>query len=73
MPKVNGYQKRETDIRAWIAYGVIVSGVRTKKELAKRIGMPLSTFQYREAHPGTFKLEEIWRLESILGKFEVER
>ena len=70
MPKVSSYTSKEDKIRAWIAAGVILSGVQTKKELAKRIGMPQSTFDQRLASPGNFRLRELWAIERIIGKME---
>ena len=67
MPKVGSYVQRENEIRAWIAYGMAMAGIRTQKDLAKKIGMPQSSFQYRVSHPETFRLQEIWRLEKLIG------
>lgn len=67
MPKVGSYVQRENEIRAWIAAGMALAGINTRKELAKRIGMPESSLQYRFAHPETLRLGEIWRLEKIIG------
>lgn len=67
MPKVGSYVQKENEIRAWIAYGMNLIGVRTQKDLAKKIGMPPSSFQYRVSHPETFRLQEIWALEKIIG------
>ena len=67
MPKVGSYVQRENEIRAWIAYGMNLIGVRTQKELAKKIGMPPSSLQYRVSHPETFRLQEIWALEKVIG------
>lgn len=67
MPKVGSYVQRENEIRAWIAYGMAMAGIRTQKDLAKKIGMPPSSLQYRVSHPETFRLQEIWRLEKLIG------
>ena len=67
MPKVGSYVQRENEIRAWIAYGMNLRGVRTQKDLAKKIGMPPSSLQYRGSHPETFRLQEIWALEKVIG------
>lgn len=67
MPKVGSYVQRENEIRAWIAYGMNLIGVRTQKDLAKKIGMPPSSLQYRVSHPETFRLQEIWALEKVIG------
>lgn len=67
MPKVGSYAQRENEIRAWIAYGMNLIGVRTQKDLAKKIGMPPSSLQYRVSHPETFRLQEIWALEKVIG------
>lgn len=67
MPRVGSYVQRENEIRAWIAYGMNLIGVRTQKDLAKKIGMPPSSLQYRVSHPETFRLQEIWALEKVIG------
>lgn len=71
MPKVNSYTTKEDGIRAWIAVGLVTSGVKTRKELARRIGMPLSTFTTRYAHPEDFRIGELWKIERVIGsKYE---
>lgn len=67
MPRVGSYVQRENEVRAWIAYGMNLIGVRTQKDLAKKIGMPPSSLQYRVSHPETFRLQEIWALEKVIG------
>lgn len=67
MPKVNSFEKKENEVREWILVGLIYTGIRTQKELAKRINMPLSTWRSRYANPETFRLDEIWALERIIG------
>ena len=67
MPKVGSYVQRENEVRAWIAYGMAKAGIRTQKDLAKRMGMPASSLQYRVSHPETLRLGEIWQLEKIIG------
>ena len=67
MPKVGSYAQRENEIRAWIASGMALAGIKTQKDLAKKIGMPASSLQYRMSHPDTLRLGEIWRLEKIIG------
>lgn len=67
MPKVGSYVQRENEVRAWIAAGMALAGIKTQKDLAKKIGMPASSFQYRVSHPETLRLGEIWRLEKIIG------
>lgn len=67
MPKVGSYVQRENEIRAWIACGMALAGIKTQKDLARKIGMPASSFQYRVSHPETLRLGEIWRLEKIIG------
>lgn len=67
MPRVGSYVQKENDVRAWIAYGMAIAGIRTQKDLAKKMGMPASSFQYRVSHPETFRLGEIWQLEKLIG------
>lgn len=73
MPRVQGYIQQENSIRAWIAYGMFIHGIRTRKELARRIGMPESTFGYRYRHPENFNLRDIWEIEKVIGKYEREK
>lgn len=69
MPRVKGYLTKENYVRFWLLSGVKqTSGVKTLKTLAKRIGMPQSTFDRRMAHPETFKLSEIWAIEGVFGR-----
>lgn len=70
MPKIGSYVQKENKIRAWIAYGMNMAGIRTRKDLAARIGMPESTFSYRFRHPENFNLGDIWQLEKVIGKYE---
>lgn len=71
MPKVsNAFLDRQNAIRAWIGKGIFAQRIRTQKELARRIGMPATTFSGRMCHPETFRLEEIWAIEKIIGKME---
>ena len=71
MPKVNSYVQKENAVRAWISYGMNINGIRTRQELARRLGMPPSTFSYRYRHPENFNLGDLWALEKIIGKYEV--
>ena len=71
MPKVsNAFLDRQNTVRAWIGRGIFAQKIRTQRELARRIGMPPTTFSYRMAHPENFRLEEIWAIEKIIGKME---
>ena len=71
MPKVsNTFLDHQNTVRAWIGSGIFAQKIRTQKELARRIGMPATTFSYRMAHPENFRLEVIWAIEKIIGKME---
>ena len=67
MPRVGSYTQKENEVRAWIAYGMAMAGIKTRKDLAKKIGIPAPTLQYRVSHPETLRLGEIWKLEKIIG------
>lgn len=70
MPKVKSANTdRQNRIRGWIKYGKTVCGLK-HDELAKRIAMPPTTLSYRIAHPETFRLEEFWRLEKVIGEYK---
>ena len=43
------------------------AGIRSNKELAERIGIPLSTFNYRISHPGTWIQYELRELVKVTG------
>lgn len=71
MPKVsNAFLDHQNTVRAWIGRGIFAQKIRTQKELARRIGMPATTFSNRMSHPENFRLEEIWEIERIIGKME---
>lgn len=70
MPKVKSANTdRQNRIRGWIKYGKTVHNLK-HDELAKRIAMPPTTLSYRIAHPETFRLEEFWRLEKVIGEYK---
>ena len=70
MPKVKSANTdRQNRIRGWIKYGKTMCGLK-HDELAKRIAMPPNTLSYRIAHPETFRLEEFWRLEKVIGEYK---
>ena len=71
MPKVSSaFLDRQNAVREWIGRGIFSQKIRTQKELARRIGMPPTTFSSRISHPENFRLEEIWAIERIIGRFE---
>ena len=68
MPRVSKYDlDRRDDIRKWIQMGILLKPIRTHKELARRIGMPATTFSYKFNDPGKFRVDEIWRIEQVIG------
>lgn len=69
MPKVNTFENQKSRIQKWIACGKIDTGLKHDL-LAKRLSMPPSTLSYRIAHPETIRLEELWRMEKIFGKYQ---
>lgn len=57
---------------------VIISEIKVRRHMtdagvAKAINMPLSTFYHRKAHPGEFRLEEIWQMYQALEVPEEQR
>ena len=48
-----------------IQHGMINAGMKTPSDLARRIGMPLSTMYYRFKHPETFTLGEIQQIAKV--------
>lgn len=72
MPKVNGlFQDNKTEIIKWIKVGLIEKDMN-QKELAERTRIPASTFQYKMADPGKFRLLDIWSIERVIGPFRKE-
>lgn len=70
MPKVKStFKDQQNSIRKWIAMGKIDKGLKHDL-LAKRLAMPPSTLSYRIAHPETIRLDEFWRMEKVLGKYQ---
>lgn len=69
MPRVQSYgADKQNAVRLWIRHGILQKGL-FQKDLAKKIGMPASTLSNRLAHPGTFKLEELWNIEKVIGEY----
>ena len=48
-----------------IKHGMVDVGISGPSELARRIGMPISTMYYRFKHPETFTLGEIQQIISV--------
>lgn len=48
-----------------IQHGMIDAGISGPSDLARRIGMPISTMYYRFNHPETFTLGEIQRIVEV--------
>ena len=69
MPKVKSlFLDDQNELCKWIRIGLIEKGI-SQKELAKRIGSPVSTLQYKLTEPGRFRLLDIWRIERVIGPF----
>ena len=45
-------------------------GLDVPRELARRLGMSPTTLSYRITHPETIRLDEFWRMEKVLGKYQ---
>ena len=70
MPRVkplDQFEKKKREISAWIRSGAILSGV-TMKQLSKKTAIPESTLNYRVRKPETLRLEEIWKIEGVIGE-----
>lgn len=69
MPKVKSlFLDDQNEVCKWIRIGLIEKGI-SQKELAKRIGSPVSTLQYKMADPGKFRMSDIWKIERVIGPF----
>ena len=70
MPKlINPTLEKQNRIRGWIKYGKTMRGLK-HDELARRLGMSPTTLSYRITHPETIRLDEFWRMEKVLGKYQ---
>lgn len=66
MPKKSYYQRREDELKILIAK-VKVKNDLTDEGLAKKIGMPLSTFRKAKMRPGSMRVGYVWLLEELAG------
>lgn len=60
------YQRREDEVKILIAKAKVRNNL-TDAQLAKKIGMPHSTFGKQKLHPGTMRLEYVWAIEKMAG------
>lgn len=67
MVKKNYYKRREDDMKILIAAAKARNNL-TNEKLAKKIGMPVSTFNKKTCHPGEFRCSQLWLLEELAGK-----
>lgn len=67
MLKKNYYRQREDDMKILIATAKTRNNL-TNEKLAKKIGMPASTFSKKTCHPGEFRCSQLWLLEELAGK-----
>lgn len=69
MVKKNYYKRREDDMKILIATAKARNNLNNSG-LAKKIGMPLSTFNKKSCHPGLFRCSQLWLLEELAGRNE---
>lgn len=69
MLKKNYYKQREDDMKILIATAKVRNNL-TNEALAKKIGMPPSTFNKKSCHPGLFRCSQLWLLEELAGRNE---
>lgn len=65
------YQRREDELKLLISEAKIKNNL-TDKELAKKIGMPYSTFGKQKLHPGLMRMDFVWLIEQLAGRKEVQ-
>ncbi len=61
------YQQREDEIKIMISEAKVKNNL-TNESLAKKIGMPLSTFSKLKMTPGKMRLDSIWLIEELAGR-----
>lgn len=66
MIKKSYYQRREDELKILISKAKVRNGL-TDEGLAKKIGMPLSTFRKQKMHPGSMRMDYVWLLEELAG------
>lgn len=67
MLKKNYYKRREDDMKILIAAAKARNNLNNQG-LAKKIGMPVNTFNKKTCHPGLFRCSQLWLLEELAGK-----
>ena len=65
--KKSAYQRHEDEVKLLI-HEAKVRNKLTDEGLAKRIGMPLSTLRNLKAHPGRYRLDDLWLFEQLAGR-----
>ena len=65
--KKSAYQRQEDEVKL-LFHEAKVRNNLTDEGLAKRIGMPLSTLRNRKAHPGRYRLDDLWLFEQLAGR-----
>lgn len=71
--KPTEFEQYQMEVRALIKKHMELNKIHVNCELAKKIGMPESTFNERMRHPEKFKLEEMHRIRMCLHIPENER
>lgn len=66
MPK-SYYQRREEELKILIAEAKVKNNL-TDAALAKKIGMPHSTFGKQKLHPGSMRMDFVWAIERLAGR-----
>lgn len=67
LKKKNYYQQRSDDVRMLIAEAKVRNNL-TGEGVAKKIGMPVNTFNKKACHPEEFRCKHVWLLEELAGR-----
>lgn len=67
MAKKNYFQQRSDDVKLLIAEAKVRNNLNNAG-VAKKIGMPLNTFNKKTCHPEEFRCKHVWLLEELAGR-----
>jgi len=74
MPIVKSYKdKRLAEVQGLIDLGMHRQGMQYKKDLAKKVKMPASTFSRKYRSPEEFSIGELWQIFDALHIPKEER
>ena len=72
MPRINADITDENRLKTWIRVGKARTGM-TNKDIADRTGIKYNTVIYKISHPLQLKVDEFFKLQVILGRYEDEK